>query len=245
NALDGVWQDAVGLPQVGDQYADDNDGTLEDCFAATIEPIGWGNGNGVLAPGDTGYDAENNGWVRVRVQYRSPSGGNGNIGLTTSYTQFAAGVSAERIFVPRDASGLPDTSAGRQLAGGQGAVVQNGEITATLYRYFPGGVPGAFTNLLIALSKPCHVNQAGVVFPRVGGQQSTQSLAVGPGQSLFRGFGETRLVSGNVYEVPLYFGLAADWLFYEAEADDDGSATGTLLSEVVHPSGNFALVIDG
>lgn len=239
NVIDGAWNTAAGLPERGDQYVDDL-GVAYDCFAATIEPVVQGGGGNVADPG---YDPDNNGFVIVRVQYLPPSGGNGNIGLVTSWTQFSAGVSAERIFFPRDSDGLPDVGASRQLAGGQGAVVQNGEVTATLYRYFPGGVPGAFLNQMLSLVKPCHVNNAAVSFPRIGGQGSSQTQVLGPGQVLFRGFGEARVVNTNVYELPLYFGLAPDWQYYEAEENADGTPSGTLLAETVHPLGSFTALI--
>ncbi|MEO0631555.1 MAG: hypothetical protein AAFY46_12650, partial [Planctomycetota bacterium] len=171
-----------------------------------------------------------------------PSGSGGNIGLTTSYTQFSAGVSAERIYHERDASGLIVTTAETKIAGGQGAVVQNGEITATLYRYFPGGVPSLFSNLMVALCKPCRVNTGGLVFPRVGGQAFTESLSVGPGQALFRGFGEARIVNGNVAEVPLYFGIAENWLVYDAIETADGGTSGRR-SRVVYPNGDLSLLV--
>jgi hypothetical protein len=241
NYLDGVWETAAGLPQIGDQFVDDA-GVARDCFAATIEPVSKGVGSGVLNPGDDGYDAANNGWTRVRVQYRSPSGTNGSIGLTTSFTQISAGVSAERINRERDGNGVPAATTSRKIAGGQGVIVQNGELTATLYRYFIGGIPPSFVAQMVALCKPCHTNTAGLSFPRVGGQSSTESAVVGPGQALFKGFGEARVANGNVFEIPLYFGIAGNWLAYDGIETPEGGTSGNN-AYVVYPAASLNILV--
>jgi len=218
-----VAKAAPGIPAIGDAYGSDLPGAFVQGYS--VERLGGG-----VKATDGGYNADLNGWSRVHVHYAPPD----QFGITpdlSAWTEEQASVRSQRIMYEVDvATGIPDTTK-TKLAGGDGANVMAGWVEMLVHTFHLGSVNVGLYNYTLNLMKPCTVNDAGLIFPRVGGPNSFGSVAVGPGQALYMSRSITDVATG-VLKLTHQIAISQDFKLRWRTEKEDGESLALNTSDI-------------
>lgn len=227
SVVPGVALTATGLPAIGDPYGTDLPGAY--LRRLETEPLGGGSASPA--------DPDQNGWSLVRATYEPPE----QTGITpdlSSWTEVIQSTRSERIFYPIDpATGLPEIGA-TKLRGGDGATVMSGWTEVSVHTFhLTSPSPALLAYILNTLTRPCKVNDAGIVLPRYGAPGSFGTLALGPGQALYlsHSLGES---SPGVMRLSHHMAISKDFLDRYATDTETGESDGVETS-VLYDEASF------
>jgi len=223
NVIPEVAKAAPGIPAIGDAYGSDLPGAFVQGYS--VDRLGGG-----VKVGDVGYNADLNGWSIVHVNYAPPD----QFGITPNlspWTEEQTSVRSQRVMYEVDVvTGVPDTTKPK-LASGDGANVMTGWVEMLVHTFHTASVNSGLYNYTLDLMKPCAVNDAGLVFPRVGGPGSFGSVAVGPGQALYMSRSITE-VGGGIMRLTHQVAISQDFKLRWRTEKEDGESLALNTSDI-------------
>lgn len=191
------------------------------------------------------------GETKVQVTYRAISapGGAGNgprvpRDVTDRWTDIEFGVGQAQVFWP--ISRLSNPSPGGMIANGDGASVYVGNLTASIYTFWPR-TTAIDLSRIVSLISPCCTNNAPLTLPKVW--QTTSPMNVDAGQLLYLGIDKPVLVGmgedGNggllqvVHKVMLGSDFYARWEALNERGGRNTNFSGAIVDQV-QPEGDLS-----